>query len=233
MSDQVFLKTGKELVGFSNIAISEFDNKIFINNTSQVEESIQGSLAFYANDGTHLAGSGVHCTWDKGDFMLTVLNLETGSLISKEISAEKIIAEDIKSKDILSEAVVSSTIKADYSLVNKTAINNWLGFCSRQVPGTFPFKLAVDLNPRTNKEVLLFTSNDYDADVKPSLIMGIEDKRMYVNRLNLLSKTINTSVGEDGDLKGDIAIDENFVYVCVNDFNGKSKIWKRSKLESW
>jgi hypothetical protein len=233
MSDTVILKDGKELIGFSNISISEIDNKIFINNTSQVEESIQGSLAMYVSDGTHLAGSGVHCTWDKGDFMLTVLNLKTGNLGSKEISAEKIITEDIKSKDVLSEAVVSSTIKCDYSLTNKAAINNWLGFYSEQVPGTVPFKLAVDFNPRTNKEVLLFTSNDYSPDVKPSLIMGIEDKRMYINGLNLLPKTISTSVGEEGDLKGDIAVDENFLYVCVNDFDGKSKIWKRSKLESW
>jgi hypothetical protein len=233
MSDAVILKDGKELIGFSNISISEIDNKIFINNTSQVEESIQGSLAMYVSDGTHLAGSGVHCTWDKGDFMLTVLNLKTGSLGSKEISSEKLISEDIKSKDILSEAIVSSTIKTDYSLANKAAINNWLGFCSERVPGTFPFKLAIDVNPRTDKEVLLFTSNDYDTDVKPSLIMGIEDKRMYVNGLNLLPKTISASVGEEGDLKGDLAVDENFLYICVNDFDGQSKIWKRSKLESW
>lgn len=47
------------------------------------------------------------------------------------------------------------------------------------------------------------------------------------------SYTPVTPVGSDGDKRGDWSYDVDYVYVCVNDYDGASDIWKRSPLTSW
>jgi hypothetical protein len=46
-------------------------------------------------------------------------------------------------------------------------------------------------------------------------------------------KTPTSAVGASGDKRGMIAWDSNWVYVCINDFDGTSVIWRRAVLSSW
>ena len=44
----------------------------------------------------------------------------------------------------------------------------------------------------------------------------------------LQNNTPATSVGADGDIAGMFAYDNNYIYVCVADYDGTTKIWKRT-----
>lgn len=190
MNNKIVLKDGKELVGVSNIVISEIDNKIFINHSSQIGNSIQGSLAIYYQDETAtIIGAGKDCIWDKD----------------------------------------SSTLK-----VKKISIERWFGFKSRIVENSHAFKIKVIINPNTGKEALLFTSNEYDNLSVPIKVIGFEDDRfVLLGKTNILSKKVESPIGKKTDRKGDFSIDENFIYYCVKDYDGISKIWKRSILNDW
>ena len=40
----------------------------------------------------------------------------------------------------------------------------------------------------------------------------------------------SNSIGEQGDSRGDICFDTEDIFVCVEDYNGISAIWKRADL---
>lgn len=42
-----------------------------------------------------------------------------------------------------------------------------------------------------------------------------------------------TPVGRKGDTTGDIAYDDNYMYVCIADYDSTSNIWIKSQLASW
>lgn len=39
-----------------------------------------------------------------------------------------------------------------------------------------------------------------------------------------------TSVGDTGDLAGQVAYDAGFIYVCILDYDGASNIWTRTAI---
>jgi hypothetical protein len=85
-----------------------------------------------------------------------------------------------------------------------------------------------------DKETLLLIANEYKEDTVPKVLMSFEDERVrFLTRPNIVSRTIQSSVGEKDDIKGDIAVDENFIYYCIQNFDGMSKIWKRSPMSHW
>lgn len=45
-------------------------------------------------------------------------------------------------------------------------------------------------------------------------------------------RTIDSSVGEDGDIAGMIAVDESYLYRCTADYDGSTNIWARVALDS-
>lgn len=47
------------------------------------------------------------------------------------------------------------------------------------------------------------------------------------------SRTITNSVGSDGDIRGMIAWDADYIYVCTADYDGSTAIWRRSSLGTW
>jgi hypothetical protein len=58
-----------------------------------------------------------------------------------------------------------------------------------------------------------------------------------VNRSRVASQVTSTvptsNIGRAGDRSGAIAVDSNHIYVCVEDYNGTTPIWKRSTLNTW
>jgi len=47
------------------------------------------------------------------------------------------------------------------------------------------------------------------------------------------SKTPASSIGASGDKQGMIAWDNDYIYVCIADYDGSTAIWRRSSAVSW
>jgi len=219
MNKKIILQNGKELLGVTGIVVSEVDNTIYINSSSIIENtSIEGALAIYDKDGEpNLTGSGPDCYWDKS----------TSTLNISHVSANYISTPVVK----------TGTLEVtNYQHSLKVSVKKWLGFESLIKKENHPFKIVVRINPKNKKEFLAVLVNDTVDSVSNKSFMAIafEDIRLYVNSIpNLAPKTIATSLGSPGDLKGDISIDENYFYYCINDHDGTSKIWKRLELNNW
>ena len=229
MTNQIILKDGKLLVGVANVVVSEIDDTIYINSSTVINHGIEGSLAYYNIDGTEISNTGLSCVWDPITKALKSIKLECVTLNSEDIQTY-----DVRSTNVRTQYLESNDSRVyGHSDVERLSVNYWLGFNSKIKDLCQPFKITNILNPQTNKEALIISSNDYDEG-KPTLLMGFEDHRIYVNGdLSIKARSIESAVGSDSDIKGDLAIDENYIYYCIKDYDGVSNIWKRSPLSSW
>jgi hypothetical protein len=186
MDNKIILKDGKNLIGVSSIVISELENSIYINNSSEITNGSSGSLAFYQSDNSStLYGTGETCNWNPFSSTLTSTNIK--------------ITDTIKLSDF------------EIKVVSNEATNKYFRNSLKQT-------LIIDTFNSTKK----------------CIAIAVDNSRVYLNSItNIKSKTIESSVGNLGDLAGDIAIDENYVCYCTKDFDGVSNIWKRSKLVTW
>lgn len=50
--------------------------------------------------------------------------------------------------------------------------------------------------------------------------------------LIIQSRTITSSIGEEGDKKGMVALDDNYLYTCFANYDGASQIWYRTAITS-
>jgi len=228
MADKIILKDGKELIGIANVILSEVDDKIYINNASSIESSIKGSLAVYYDDETsQLMGSGPKLIWNKDTNTLEVDTISSGTSMS-----DRVVTLVIETQAITTNAVNTQSVDSDYSTSKKVAVENWFGFHSKIKPNNHPFKFLV--KTRGDKEILLITSNGYTDGPPPSILVAFEDDRIFLKgKTNIAPRTINSSLGEEGDYQGDVAIDEDFIYYCIKDYDGATKIWKRCALTDW
>lgn len=53
------------------------------------------------------------------------------------------------------------------------------------------------------------------------------------NKVTVKTAPPSSPVGSIGDRKGDIAYDDNFMYVCIANYDSTSNIWIKSQLASW
>lgn len=213
--NKIILKKNKELIGVSNIVISEIDNKIFINNSNQIHNSTKGSMAVYTEDNcSSLEGAGPSCQWNSQTLTLEVTNISTEKSINKRIEAEAIHV-------------------SEFFETEKFAVKKWIGFSSKKNPNEHPFKISLYYDKLTGKEYIIFIGNEYEDSIRKYLIMFDEDRIRFNQTINIKQKTPNSSIGNRGDLAGDINFDENFIYYCTKDFDGESKIWKRVELSLW
>ena len=243
----------KELIGVNDIVVSEIDNKIYITTKAHIYDSIEGSLAMYsADDSKQLEGTGPKCIWNKDALILEVENVSSDTIQTKVIKSVEIESDHSTTKAITAEAINSEYINArvvesdhftskalhtesvDSEFVNskKVAVKNWLGFNSKIKDNAHPFKFL--MHQLDDKEILLLIANEYKEDTNPKVLMAFEDNRVrFLSQLNVVPRTIKSSIGEIDDQIGDIAIDENFIYYCTQDFDGVTNIWKRSPLSTW
>lgn len=296
MSENIYISEGKELLGLSNIVVSEVDGKIYINSSLQIDKSIKGSLAIYSKDDSSLLiGSGADCIWNKDDKVLEVINVESRSITSEQLKTKLVLtdciestaietdsiklnyadagyikAECLKVDSIVTEAVTSvhnklerieseflnvsdslksrytdsdfikseciecisvtsEVSKSDFMESDKFVIDRWIGFKSTK-SSSDAFKINIIVHPQSGKEILAVRSENN----KSSLIMGFEEDRIiFAKTTNLQQRSVPTSLGTPGDTRGDFCVDESFVYYCIKDYDGLSKIWKRSPLENW
>jgi hypothetical protein len=236
--NKIFIKADTELIGVNNIVLSEVDNKIYISTSAIIQDSIEGSLAIYfSDDSKQIVGTGPKCVWNKDLLILELENVSAETIQSKILKSSKIDADYIKveiseSEHFKSNSINTESIESDYATSKKIAVKNWLGFDSKIKQNSHPFKLLV--HQIGDKETLLLIANEYKEDTVPKVLMSFEDERVrFLTRPNIVSRTIQSSVGEKDDIKGDIAVDENFIYYCIQNFDGMSKIWKRSPMSHW
>lgn len=57
----------------------------------------------------------------------------------------------------------------------------------------------------------------------------IESDGIVLNQM----RTPASSIGVEGDTRGQMIWSDDFIYVCIADYDGISSIWKRSPLTSW
>lgn len=240
MNNSVALKDGTELVGLTNIVISEADGKIFINNSAQIESGVKGSLVLYTKDGQLLSSSGLDCIWDNENKILKVKSLnsvsvETDLVNSDTVETTSLESETIGTKSLSSDHIIvrNSLLINDYLETVKNSIKKWIGFESKLRDNEHPLKIKSYVNPSTNQETLCFITNEY-SDTKSKVSVALDNDRLYLNNLlNIKEKTIETSYGSAGDVEGDIAVDKNYFYYCIGSFDGVSKIWRRCPLNDW
>jgi hypothetical protein len=278
MHNTIILKDGKELIGISNIAISEVDDKIYINNISQINNSIKGALAFYSADNSPaLMGTGAECTWNKDASMLEVLNITasfvtaTNDVVAKrlvsdfltvsnidasfvtatnDVVAKRLVSDcltvdtvdasfvtatnDVVAKRLVSDFLTVDAIDSNFVSTAKLIVDKCIEFDSIKYTGTQPFKISLGINPQTNNEVLVFSTNAYGDDTPSFPVLGLENNRVLLNGIaNIKTRTIVSPIGENTDMTGDIAIDDNFIYYCTSSFDGVSNIWKRCPITGW
>ena len=219
MSNLVNLTGKTSIVGLSNVVVSEVDDTVYINTQLQVSDGLKGSVLIYKEDGQTIGSDGSEFMYDTVNHTLSASNITV-----KNIEADCISTEDFKTP------VARIT---EYCESLKTVITKWFGFASKKFQNEHPFKFKVSINPESDEETLVLVVNEYTFD-KSKISLAFDRNRILVNnKLNISTSTVKSSVGSLGDKKGDIAIDENYIYFCVKDFDGVSKIWKRTELTEW
>lgn len=221
MHNKIVVKDGAGLIGVSGIAISQIDNTIFINNSCRIEEGTAGSLAFYSQDsGSTLHSTRDACVWNRDSSTLTASNLRTTNLVTDQLTTDLVTATNA----IARYSTVENLTTDDIHISGRIEFNN--------------FKIKQKTNAHINavlrnkfRDSLLVSFVEDDKNVG---LIAIDKERTYFNcSVNVKSKTVESPIGSVTDLEGDIAIDENYICYCIQDYNGTSNIWKRSKLTSW
>lgn len=231
-------------VGVNNIKVSQIEDTIFITDTTNIGLGTQGSFAVYDNDNDNVISStGNFCVWNKNKNVLEVKNITTDivklrelqsfSINSKLIESENLTTENLKTKFIHSQQLdIKNVFVTDYFHAPKVSVSNWIAFKSKKDESHHCFRLKLKTD-KTGIELLSLTAF-LNKDLPETEIIKVEESRTSIlNTLNLKSKTIKSSVGVAGDKKGDTTIDNNYIFHCIKDFDGVSKIWKRVELSSW
>ena len=83
-------------------------------------------------------------------------------------------------------------------------------------------------------EMYAFITEDGNGDIV--IDSGDASNNVKVNKDNLIiatSKTPATVEGAAGDKQGMIAWDNDYIYVCIADYDGSTAIWRRSSALTW
>jgi hypothetical protein len=84
---------------------------------------------------------------------------------------------------------------------------------------------AAAVNSITSSDLLyVVASNNSRKITAGNLIASLTDVR---------SAPTGNAYGAAGDIKGMIAFDSTYFYVCTADYTGTSNVWKRVALTTW
>lgn len=198
----------KNIVGVGEIKITDLDDTLYISTSSSIGEGTINSLAFYT-DSSNLNSTGASLYYDS----------EYEKLYAKNLYAHNLTLgfADIE----------------DFFKTSKHSVSEWVGFESTLEENCQPFKLAILENKELARDELCLITNDYEGSKQQTALKFTNDRLHVYTKFNMKNTTIDNAVGCHGDKKGDIAVDEDFIYYCTLNFNGEDKIWKRVPLESW
>jgi len=253
MSKAISITTSTQLIGINNITLSVIDDVIYINNNTVIDPGSSGSLSFYATDEGRISSTNNGLTWDTRSQTLNAvrIDIEEG-LVANHITTNKIVLSylkavrvDVEEELVADRITTSKLILSDLStdilnvdtIINTNQINvdGFLEFKLDKDKDNYSAKLhslpSISLQHPEWEDFCIRTPavDDYDP-----VALRINPERVDINRvLNLLPKTIKAPLGKLGDRKGDISIDQEFIYICIMDYTGRHKIWKKVKLLDW
>lgn len=231
------------LIGVHPIVLSELNGKIYINTTTQIDYGVKDTFAIYKNDDQALTSTGLSLTWNEELETLSASRIEDVEWIKAEdgyfngsVNTTTVLCTHIESKGVVAANLIESNSihNSDYFKTQKGVVQKWLGFESKKDPSDSPYKISMGVNPENNEEILCFKSSD-TKETESKLMFAIDSERVHFRSIiNIFNNTtIEDPKGTKLDKKGDVAVDKNYLYYCVADYDGTSKIWKRSALEEW
>ena len=89
----------------------------------------------------------------------------------------------------------------------------------------------VGSNVRINTSTITSIETNGDISIVPT---GTGNIIVDANTIIIsTSKTPATVVGSSGDKKGMVAWDNDYIYVCVADYDGSTSIWRRASATTW
>ena len=203
-----------KVVGIGNISVSYVDDKIFISNTNLVSHGVPTSIAVYKTTEGILTSSEDKLTWDH----------QTSTLAATHILATKMSSANI----INTNGIKSHHIRAAY--LNAKCIHSYnIKSSGTTKVNRIAFHNSDNLNPSA---FLHIHKDNLTLSIKENSNIVLEfdySNRMTLNgMLNIKSGDRNIlPKGLQGDQKGDILINNNYIYYCTADYTGKQNIWVR------
>ena len=228
-------KTEHTLIAVPPIVLTELDGNTYINSTNQIDLGVQGSLAVYKDDNQAITHTGTELMWNQETLCLTVGNIKTRNIQASDgtftsLATNNINTEHAHVEKMLTTEIIESDIlkNSDYLSSKKVAISDWLAFVDKDANYGFHIKPEGGYGPYPEK-LLGFFANDEEMK------LGFDTNRLYLgNTINIFEhRTIDDPVGCKNDKKRDICIDGSYLYQCIDNYDGESKIWKRIAFEGW
>jgi hypothetical protein len=220
--DGVLLYETTQLVGSLGITVSKVDSTIFISNAQANGPGAIGTLALYADDTGRLKSSGLGLTYNPHPEVLEVTNIvsnthETSSLVTSYLTVkENIIAKNVAVDDIGTKNIVIDT-----------GYVNYISFMKKNGDGRFA---AIHTDFFKEDTLAVVTEKESGGAGCALTIDSKQRVSLMDGNLNLRKRrTVTSSKGERGDVQGDIAIDNEYLYYCTKSFNGIFDIWIRWK----
>jgi hypothetical protein len=211
--DSVSLDQSTEIVGLFDISISKVDNTIFIANKNTPEPGAINTFALYADETGKIKSAGSSLIYETETEVLTAPNILSNNIISDYIVVKKLVADRL--------------ILTDTDETKDFNINN-LSFLKKEGTGRFA---SIHTDFFGDHTLAIVTENNEGVTGCALTIDGTQRITIQDGKLNLKhTRTITSSVGIKTDRKGDLAIDNNYLYYCTRDFNRVSNIWVRWKI---
>jgi hypothetical protein len=92
-------------------------------------------------------------------------------------------------------------------------------------------KSAAGANFDLTDNTIFATNTNGNVELEPngSGVVAVNNDNLVITT----SKTPVTAVGSAGDIRGMVAWDSSYLYVCISNYDGSTKIWKRSEILTW
>jgi len=228
-------KTEHTLIAVPPIVLTELDGNTYINSTNQIDLGVQGSLAVYKDDNQAITHTGTELMWNQETLCLTVGNIKTRNIQASDgtftsLATNNINTEHAHVEKVLTTEIIESDIlkNSDYLSSKKVAISDWLAFVNKD--NNYQFNIGIGGGcGEYPEEILCFDDKNHSTK------LGFDSNRLYLcNTINIFEhRTIDDPVGCKNDKKRDICIDRSYLYQCIDNYDGESKIWKRIAFEGW
>ena len=190
-----------------------------------------GSIKTKTLRSTKIITKNIETNYIKSEKLIATTSSFKNLVVSEIIDAEQLnLNKLIATTSSFKNLVVSEIIDAEQLNLNK-----FIEFKLNHTGTTYSAKIhsLPSISP-IHPEWEDFCIRTNTVDDSDPVAVRVNPERVDINRvLNLFPRTIKSVIGKMGDRKGDISIDENWLYVCCSNFTGRHKIWKKAKLLDW
>jgi hypothetical protein len=148
---------------------------------------------------------------------------ETGKIKSSGLA----LMYEVDTETLTTSTIVSHNINANY------VVTEHLNFLKKEGTGRFA---SIHTDFFKDHTLAIVTEHNDGTTGCALTIDGAQRVTIQDGKLNLKhTRTITSSVGFPNDQKGDLAIDNTYLYYCTRDFDKVSNIWVRWRIsdKSW